>query len=157
MGKPTSPDEHTRTRQQRALELRLAGRNYDDIAAELDYASRASAWKAVQACLDRTEAETVADYRYVQDCRYTNLFRAWWPAALSGDDKAAAVVLRTLEALSKLHGLNRDTNTDNAASMSPAEFQQRLAEYVELATTAPASAALTTGGDTPTTLEENNQ
>lgn len=154
-GREQRPTPAERHRQQQALELRLRGHSYDEIAEQLGYRGKGSAWKAVAAVLDRAESETAGEYRIVQDARYSTLFRAWWPAALDGDEKAAAVVLRTLEAVSRLHGLNRDTGTDTNGHMSPNEFQAALAEYVALSTT---PAALEAAGltDTHGTDQENN-
>ncbi|MFG3617481.1 hypothetical protein [Nocardia sp. NPDC047654] len=98
------PDE--RERQRKALELRLEGKSYDDIAAVLGWADRSGAYRAVEAILKRTESETVAEYREVVGARLEALHAAYWPAALAGDYKAAEIVGKTSDRLAKLYGMN---------------------------------------------------
>jgi uncharacterized protein (DUF433 family) len=57
---PAQPSSSARTR---AVELVAAGMSYDQVAAELGYANRSGAWKAVQASLKAVQADTVDEYR----------------------------------------------------------------------------------------------
>lgn len=96
------PDE--RDRQSKALSLRLEGKTYAEIANELGY-SESGAYRAVEAVLKRVESAGADELRKVETLRLEALFRAWWPAALDRDEKAAGVVLRCHDRLVKLHGL----------------------------------------------------
>ncbi|MGW5438587.1 hypothetical protein [Nocardia asteroides] len=93
-----------RDRQSKALELRLEGLTYRAIADELGY-SESGAYRAVEAVLKRVESTGADELRKVETLRLEALFRAWWPAALAHDEKAAGVVLRCHDRLVKLHGL----------------------------------------------------
>ncbi|WP_029893374.1 hypothetical protein [Nocardia brasiliensis] len=97
------PDE--RDRQSKALQLRLTGMPYNEIAEQLGYADGSGAWRAVDAILKRVESEGADELRKVETLRLEALFRAWMPAALARDEKAAGVVLRCHDRLVKLHGL----------------------------------------------------
>ncbi|MFC9965304.1 hypothetical protein ACFVH4_13790 [Nocardia ignorata] len=99
----SQPDE--RVKHRKALELRLEGKTYAEIADELGYADESGAYRAVEAVLKRVESAGAAELRKVETLRLEALFRAWWPAALARDEKAAGVVLRCHDRLVKLHGL----------------------------------------------------
>lgn len=81
----------------RAVELSLAGLNYDAIAQELGYANRSGAWKAARRCLARRQdaaagahvAASLLDLDLVQE-------RAW-RRAMAGDLAAGRIVLRAIE------------------------------------------------------------
>ncbi|MBF6515232.1 hypothetical protein IU421_13175 [Nocardia cyriacigeorgica] len=137
------PDQ--RARALAALQLRINGHTWQEIADRTDWKTEAGVRRAVGALLDKWESESVDEYRTVQDQRYLALLRAWWPAATGThdddpDDKAAGIVLRVMEAINKLHGLNRETPGGNDQRMSPDEFRAALAEYVALQSAAPSAA-----------------
>ncbi|OMB99196.1 hypothetical protein A5733_06330 [Mycobacterium sp. NS-7484] len=121
-----------RVRVVNALQMRIDGHTWQSIADRTDWETESGVRLAVNNLLDQWESETVDEYRRIQDQRYSRLFREWWPAACNGDEKAAAIVLKTLEALNKLHGLNKEATDNTGAGMTPDQFKQRLAEYVEL-------------------------
>ncbi|MGW5920781.1 hypothetical protein ACWFPY_17490 [Nocardia fluminea] len=97
------PDE--RVKHRKALQLRLEGKTYAEIADELGYADESGAFRAVESILSRVESSGAAQLRKVETLRLEALFHAWWPAAIAGDEKAAGVVLRCHDRLAKLHGL----------------------------------------------------
>lgn len=98
------PEE--RERQRKALELRLEGKTYDQIAEAVGYSERGAAYRAVEAVLGRAEAESAATYREVVGARLEALHAAYWPAAVAGDLKAAEIVGKTSDRLAKLYGMN---------------------------------------------------
>lgn len=114
-----------------ALQLRIEGNTWQAIADQMDWKTEAGVRRAVGALLDKWESESVDQYRVVQDQRYGALLRAWWTDATTGDEKAARIVLRTMDAINKLHGLNKEGSED-APRMAPDEFRALLAEYVAL-------------------------
>lgn len=98
-----SPDE--RVRAHNALELRLSGRRWTDIAESLGYADESGPRKAVERLLDRTGAELVGEYRAQELARLDRVHETYWPAALAGDTDAAGLVLKTHDRRVKLLGL----------------------------------------------------
>ncbi|MCD2116737.1 MULTISPECIES: hypothetical protein [Rhodococcus] len=98
------PDE--RLRAQRCLELRREGHTWQEIADQLGYADRSGARKAVERLLDRTEFESVDEYRVLESDRLDALHAAYWTAALAGDLDAAKLVLRISAQRCRLLGLD---------------------------------------------------
>ncbi|WP_280366139.1 hypothetical protein [Nocardia wallacei] len=133
-----------RTRALEALQMRIEGHTWQSICEQTQYwKTESGVRKAVSGILDRWESASADEYRIIQDGRYLALLRAWWPHAVgtaldenddprSPDDKAAAIVLRVMEAINKLHGLNRELTADHGDRMTPDEFRVALAEYVAL-------------------------
>ena len=85
-----------------AVELRLAGAGYDEIAQELGFTKRSGAWKAVQRALRQRSATAVDRYRMTRYAELEDVHRRWWPAAVAGD---LAAVNRVLSASSERSAL----------------------------------------------------
>ena len=100
----------------------MQGRPYAQIAAALDYADESGARHAVSRLLARREAESVDELRAVHGARLEAVLSSFWPAKRSGDTDAARIVLRTLDGLAKLYGLNADRRG------RPAGQRRRVAE-----------------------------
>ncbi len=94
-------------RRTRAVELALSGHSYDDIAREVGYSNRGTAWRAVQNALNRREVAAVDEYRRVELARLDALQRALWDRALEGDRSAVDGVLGVIERRIRLLGLDR--------------------------------------------------
>ena len=60
----------------------------------------------MQRNLDRREADSIGELRAVHSARLEGALSAFWPAVTSGDADAARIVLRALDSLAKLFGLN---------------------------------------------------
>lgn len=104
----------TTVRQLEALELRQKGLSYERIGAQLGVTKEA-AWQLVdRAMRDLRESvkETAAEVRELELARLDELTFAWLPAAKCGDDKAAGVVLKTMERRAKLLGLDAASKTE---------------------------------------------
>ncbi len=88
-----------------ALELRLAGMNYRDIAEEVGWKNQASAYKAVEqelAAIPRQEAKQLL----VQELERLDVLQlGHWAAARNGDAQAANVVFKAMDMRAKLAGL----------------------------------------------------
>jgi len=98
-------------RRTRAVQLALGGHCYDDIAAEVGYANRGTAWRVVNDALRGELVEGVQDYRRLELARLEALQAAHWVAATSGDDlKAAELVLKISAQRTKLLGLDQVTS-----------------------------------------------
>ena len=104
-------------RRARAVELALAGYNYDDIAEQVGYANRGSAWRAVQSTLHEKAVESASEYRELELARLDALQAAHWQAALSGENlKAAELCLKISTQRTRLLGLESVTPEDKTAT-----------------------------------------
>src|SRR5664279_4808397 len=113
-------------KQARALTLVRAGHSYDEIAADLGYANRGSAYRLTQNALRATVDRLAEDHLGYELARLDALQLAHWEAATSGlDIKAAHLVLRILDMRTRLLGLDKGPNAEPEAPftivMSPAE------------------------------------
>lgn len=122
MAKPDIAQPDERTRQHRALKLRLEGKTWAAIAAELDYADHTGPYHAVSSLLDRQESESAQEYRQMEDMRLDALLAKYWPDALAGDLKAAEFVARLHDRRVKLHGLAAPTRV-MVGGLAQAEFE----------------------------------
>ena len=99
-------DTQTAGKQQRALELRNLGVDYDRIAKELGYSDRSGAWRATKAALDRAVVEPAAEMRILQTTRLDLLTRQALAAVLAGQLDQIPNVLRIEKRRSDLWGLD---------------------------------------------------
>lgn len=124
------------TRMRRALDLRIEGRSYAEIADEMGV-SIPTVFQYVAEGLERLTGEEVrnADIaRQLHLLRLDALLHAQWSKALAGSSEAAQVALRILERQSKLLGLDAPAKVDithRLRAMAEAEgldYQELLAE-----------------------------
>jgi hypothetical protein len=88
------------------MELALAGLSYDDIAEQVGYTNRGTAWRAVQHALRERTLQAVDEHREMELARLDALQAAHWEAAVSGSDlKAAELCLKVSAQRIKLLGL----------------------------------------------------
>lgn len=95
-----------------AVALRIAGVDWATIAERTGYRSPGAACTAVTEALkaNRAElAENVEELRGLTIARYDRLQAAYWPKALSGDVKAAEVVLKCLTGRARVEGTEAPT------------------------------------------------
>ncbi|WP_156743958.1 hypothetical protein [Mycobacterium sp. 1164985.4] len=123
------PDE--RQRALHAVELRVQGHTYARIAAELNYSDESGARHAVSRLLARREAESIDELRAVHSARLEAILLAFWPATTTGDAHAARIVLRTLDSLAKLYGLDAPTRFAVGPTISDVEFANEAARLIE--------------------------
>lgn len=104
------PDVHTALtaaqKQQRALQLRLEGKTFDEIAQAVGYANRSGARKAINRALDLVTLPTADRFRREQLERTYAIIEGLTPRVTEGDDKAAQALLRAMAALDKYSGLD---------------------------------------------------
>jgi hypothetical protein len=89
-----------------AMELRLAGATYDEIAEALGWKDKSSAYRAVARGIDRMMEEPTERVRKMQNRRYERLLRAVWPSAVKGDYQAVQRAESLLDKLSRLNGFD---------------------------------------------------
>lgn len=124
------PDE--RQRAMRAVELRVQGQTYAQIAEALDYSDESGARHAVSRLLARREAESIDELRAVHTARLESVLSSFWPAATSADTDAARIVLRTLDSLAKLYGLDPPARVAVGARITDnVEFANEAARLIE--------------------------
>ena len=89
-----------------AVEMAVQGVTFDEIAAELGYASRSGPWRAVRRALTRRTEKAADEYVSRSLIDLELIQQRAWPAAMRGDMKAAAVVLRAIEDRCRLLSLS---------------------------------------------------
>jgi hypothetical protein len=106
-------------KQVRALSLVRSGSSYDEIASELGYANRGSAWRLVNNALKSAVDDVAQDYVRLELDRLEAVLFAYWKAAMSGDYAAANIVLKVLIHIDRLLGLDKPRPRKAAASRPP--------------------------------------
>jgi hypothetical protein len=89
-----------------ALELRMAGRNYQEIADALGYGDRSGAYRAVKTALEHGSRETVEHHRRINTRRINKILSVFWPRMLNGDQVAAKLCYQGISILRAMHGLD---------------------------------------------------
>src|SRR5665647_2339970 len=89
----------------RAVELLASGCTYQQVADELGYTSRGTAYSVVAKALREQTAEAVTDLRDLENARLDALQHALWNAAMTGDVRSAAVIVKIVQARVHLNGL----------------------------------------------------
>ena len=103
----TSGKALAKWRRARCVELALAGHSFDEIALQVGYQNRGTAWRAVQDALNSRIAEAVTEYRELELARLDAIQAAHWPQAVAGSVRAADLVLRVIDRRVKLLGLDQ--------------------------------------------------
>lgn len=106
---------NARQRELQALELRMAGQPYSQIAKALGYRNRASAYSAVIRVLDRREAEPAERVRNMELQRLERLLQAYWKRAVrkrTPDIAAAKLCLDILARRARMLGLDAPVKVD---------------------------------------------
>ncbi len=93
-------------RRRRALELRMKGLTFADIARQVGYASPSGAYEAVKKALDYEAFETAAEYRKLHVARLEALLAGIWNLAREGKLGAVDRVLNLLKREARLLGLD---------------------------------------------------
>ena len=127
--------EQALVRENRALELRMAGATFAAIASALGYADKRSAQRAVERAIAKeADALRVDREAFVQMhlLRTERLIRAHWQKATAGDPAATETIRRLLERQSKLLGLDKPVRFEVTDAMD-AEIESLLEEMERLA------------------------
>lgn len=108
-------------RHKQALELRMAGYGYQDIADRLGYKSTASAYDAIQSALKKTLQEPADAVRSLEVKRLDTMLSGIWVAVRNGNLQAIDRALKIMTRRAELLGLdaparvNVDVMVRNAA------------------------------------------
>ena len=115
-----------RERQRRALELRLAGHTYQQIADALGSKSKCGAYKAVEGALREVTREPAEAVRELELQRLDAMLAALWPQMQKSDIQALAGCLRISERRCRLLGLDAPHKIDATSSEQPIQFIVKL-------------------------------
>lgn len=111
---PKKPEKDSRRsraqvieRDREAFELRRQGKNFDDIATELGFANKGSAYKAYARAMarGRVDGTSVTDDRELELARLDALQAEVWKKASRGDLSAVDKVLKIMARRDRLKGL----------------------------------------------------
>ena len=102
-----SVDPTTAARHRQVVELRIAGRTFDEIAVEVGYAGRQSAKKGYDTALQRWAIEGVEQQRIIQSARLDALWQVAYGAVEAGDLGQVANCLRIEKRRAELWGLDQ--------------------------------------------------
>lgn len=115
-------DPSVMEREARAVELKTAGKTYDEIAAEVGYTNRSAAHKAVIRALQRRPVESVDEMRSVEGSRLDALTVAvskiiFDPEASYDEQiKAINAAVRISESRAKLFGINAPLKVETSGT-----------------------------------------
>lgn len=96
-------------RRTQAIQLRLAGADWEQIAKTLGYSDKGSACKDVTRALEQAVAEQNESAEVLRETelqRLDRLQRGHWASAIAGDTRAADTVLKITDRRMKLLGLD---------------------------------------------------
>jgi hypothetical protein len=92
-------------RRVRAVELKASGFTYEQVANQLGYTSRGTAFNVVAKALREQTAEAVSNLRDLENTRLDALQAALWDAAMTGDVRAVMACVQIVQARFRLNGL----------------------------------------------------
>ena len=104
-------------RQGQAVQLAADGHSYDEIARQVGYANRGTAWRAVNGALSRQVVKDVEMYRLAEVLRLNRIIEALMPAVFDGDLKAIDQALRAIGLRIKILGLDKVAEEQGSGHM----------------------------------------
>lgn len=125
----------TAERRKKAIQLALAGVNWDGISEQLGYADRGSAHKDITRFLQQNLKEGSANgeiLRELNRLRLERLLVATWANAATGDLKAVDTARRLIESMNKMYNIGTTMRVEHITidqvDAEIAALQERLAE-----------------------------
>ena len=103
-------------KQQQAMELRMAGRTWQEIADHLGYASHTGAYEAVKVALSRSNHEAAEDYRSLTIGRLTKILQIHWPLMLQADNNSTRLCLQTIKDMREVLGLDSPSKFEHTGA-----------------------------------------
>ena len=99
-------------KQRTALELRMAGRTWQEIAEHLGYANHSGAIAAVRTALSKTLQEPAENFRAMQLERLEKIIQVYWPMMLRGDIAGGNMCLKAIKDLRDMLRLDSPTKIE---------------------------------------------
>ena len=99
-------------KQRQALELRIAGRTWQEIADHVGYSNHSGAIAAVKSALSKTLQEPADELRALMKERYEKMIQVYWPSLIRGDISSGKLCLSTMAAERELLGLDAPTKVE---------------------------------------------
>jgi hypothetical protein len=107
-------------RRRQAVELRIAGKSWQEIADLLGYDSKGTACGDVRRALQKAVeklAVPMEEYRQLELDRLDKMQDALWPKVLEGDTRTVDTSLRLMDRRAKLLGLDAPTRTEGVLTL----------------------------------------
>ncbi len=117
MGNSAKRDARTAERaeqQRKALELRKAGANHDQIAQQLKVANRSVAWKLVQDAIHEIIREPAEEVLQLELARLDAMLLGVWTKAKGGDSHAIDRALRIMDRRAAYLGLDAPKRNEHS-------------------------------------------
>lgn len=126
---PTPEDVAEFARAANAMQLRVSGASYADIASQCGYLDAQSAAEAVEKYIDRNMRGITEDVILLELRRLDELTMTLMVRAGMGDMQAANAMIKLMERRSKMLGLDQATKSEVSVDASPAirKFTMNLA------------------------------
>ncbi|MEU9576258.1 hypothetical protein [Streptomyces chilikensis] len=117
MAKLTRAAQRAKTaeRRKKAVQLRLAGVDWQTIADQLGYASKRAACYDITRVMRQQQkelAESLDELRETQSLRYERVMAAFFGKTVKGDAASAGVYLRAMQQYERLKGLQAAQQVD---------------------------------------------
>jgi hypothetical protein len=124
-------------KRRRALELRVKGYSFQEIAGELGYADSRMAHNVVRDELEAAGVESVEEMRQIEGLRLVRVIRAIWPQIVREDLEAIKTVSQIVRLETGLFGLDAGPEVAAESEARPISIQvdggdpKRLEELTE--------------------------
>jgi hypothetical protein len=135
---PPAKQIETYEKRRRAAELRRKGWHWDEIAVEVGYSDKASAYNGVKSLLKEHQSlayDEIATYRQESLDRLTDLLKAAMPRALNGDEKMMREARLIISQMDDLCGTKApqqvqigESDVDRLLRDAVEEFRRRTVE-----------------------------
>ncbi len=106
-------------RKTRAIELKLQGLTYQQVADELGYANRGTVYRLIRHTQAERLSEVAEEYRRLELERLDALQDVLWPKAMAGDLDATEQVRKLIEARCRLLGFMSSRKRAETACKQP--------------------------------------
>ncbi len=103
-------------KQRQSLELRMAGRTWQEIADNVGYKSHSGAIAAVESALQRTLEPPASEYRALTLERLTKVLQVHWPLMLQADAVSTRLCLQVIGDMRQLMGLDSPARVEHTGA-----------------------------------------
>ena len=103
-------------KQRQSLELRMAGRTWQEIADSVGYKSHSGAIAAVESALQRTLQPSASEYRALTLERLTKVLQVHWPLMLQADAVSTRLCLQVIGDIRQLMGIDSPARVEHTGA-----------------------------------------